>query len=285
MAARARAVAPAGAARRAMAQVAAADRDEAAGLRVAVVPLAAVAAAVAAAETVVVAAQIDPVAAVQETPAAAQVRAAQAVAIRRPATVAPPAGQRIEIAAAAPGTRMAIPLDVASDQTMEVRQHSSIMVAEIAPAAKATRTAETTLATAIAGGIIVGGDSIVTATETGMNGAGGNMNGVAHFTSRGLTFIPITEPISTAQTPTTTDTKMACLPARTMRGEVSLTIRNARTFTNMPAEVSCRFLVIPLPTATPIATDSLVGMKKAIRIGRLILPPADFNANSREKLA
>jgi hypothetical protein len=278
------AVARVAAARRAVVQVAVADRDGAAGRRVVAVQVAAAALAEDREAMEVAVTQIDRT--TREVRAAARVRVVQAVTIRLRATVALPAGRRIEIAAAAQGTTIVIPLDVtASDQTMAARQHSSIIAAGIALVAKTTRTEETTPATAIEGDIIVAEGLIAIGMETATNGAVENTNGVAHFTCRGLISIPITETISTAQTPTTVATTMGYLPVPMMRGGDNLTIPNARIFTNMRGVASCRSLGIRRLTALLIAMVSCAVMNKASVTGRPILSGTAFIDNKDQKAA
>src|SRR5215813_13073964 len=109
------------------------------------------------------------------------------------------------------------------------------------------------------------------------------MNGVAVITSRGLISIRITEAISTVQTLTTTATKTACLPERTMHTVVNLTIPNGHIFTSTRAEASYRSSAIQRPTAMLIVTVLCVAMKKDSRIGRCISSVIVFSDNGANR--
>ena len=136
------------------------------------------------------------------------------------------------------------------------------------------------IATAIVIEIVIAIDILAVAMmveiEIATIGAEENMNEAVCFIGRAHTSPQITVTIDMALTRTTRVTGTAYTRARTMRGEVRLTIRSARIFTSTaPADFS-RSSAARLPMAWLIATGSCAVTKRATKTIRITLSADDF---------
>src|SRR5215813_11070530 len=140
---------------------------------------------------------------------------------------------------------------------------------------------EIAIGTKIAGAT-VGGTEIVTRTSTTIAGTiPSTTTATITITTRRFTTREITVVIPMASALTTRALRMVCSPARTMHGEVSLTILNGRTSIRAVLVATTQPSVIAISINRRTGMASCVDMKKAIGTGKDTFPADRFGETPR----